>query len=68
MISLQRAARNQKKGMWSNFQDRIVLKTSNGTAYHVQGCKHIEKSRNLVEISESDAMDLGLHACRTCLA
>ena len=68
MIAMQTQARADGKGMWSNFQNRTVVKTANGSAYHVRSCQHLSNVRNLEEMSESAAMDKGLHACRTCLS
>jgi len=68
LIDMQKRARETKRGMWVNFNDYSVLKTSNGSAFHQRNCKHISKSRNLVQLKASEAMDKGLHPCRTCLA
>lgn len=68
MIALQKEARAAGRGMWSTFQDHSVVKTANGSAFHKCGCKHISNSHNLTELKASEATDLGLHPCRTCLA
>ena len=68
MIALQTKARAEGKGMWSKFQNRTVFKTANGAAYHIRSCEHLANIRNLQEMSETEAMDKGLHACRTCLS
>lgn len=67
LISLQSQARDGKKGMWANFEDYTVVKTSNGAAYHKRGCEHVVNSR-VTELKASEATKLGLHPCRTCLA
>lgn len=70
MVALQRHAREAKRGKWADamFTDRDVLMTRNGAAYHVEGCEHIARSKNLKKVRESEAMDKGLHGCRTCLS
>mmetsp|Transcript_95 Transcript_95/g.252 ORF Transcript_95/g.252 Transcript_95/m.252 type:complete len:232 (-) Transcript_95:483-1178(-) len=68
LLELQKEARRAKRGLWGDFKDFKVLKTANGAAYHVRGCKHLAKSKNLIEINATSAMDEGLHPCRTCLA
>jgi micrococcal nuclease len=68
MIALQTKARAEGKGMWSKFQNRTVFKTANGAAYHIRSCEHLANIRNLHEMTETEAMDKGLHACRTCLS
>ena len=66
LITLQKEARQAKRGIWSNFVDYKVLVTPNGAAYHVAGCRH--NNRNLRSMMASAAADSGLHPCRTCLA
>lgn len=68
LIELQKEAKRQGKGMWANFENRRVVKTANGAAYHIRSCEHLSTVRHLEEMDESDAMDRGLHACRTCLS
>lgn len=68
LIALQKQAKADGKGMWANFQDRRVVKTANGAAYHIRSCEHLSNVRHLEEMNESEAMDKGLHACRTCLS
>jgi endonuclease YncB( thermonuclease family) len=68
LIALQREARLHKRGMWSKFQDTLVVKTSNGAAYHIRSCSYLESTHHLTEMRSSQAADLGLHPCRKCLA
>ena len=49
MIALQTKARAEGKGMWSKFQNRTVVKTANGAAYHIRSCEHLANIRNLQE-------------------
>lgn len=67
MITLQKTARDEKKGKWSNFIDSTVYKTRNGSAYHCsRNCSHLARSRNIQTIQASEGLDLGLSACRAC--
>jgi endonuclease YncB( thermonuclease family) len=67
MLSMQKYARENRLGKWKDFKDSEVLKTRNGRCYHAnKQCSHLSKSRNLITILESDAMDSGLSACRSC--
>jgi len=68
MIKMQRDARKSKRGMWESWEDYAVVKTPNGAAFHVRGCEHLAKSKNLTDMKASEALDEGLHPCRTCLA
>eukprot|EP00979_Chaetoceros_neogracilis_P016862 scaffold10038_cov267-Chaetoceros_neogracile.AAC.10 len=67
MITMQKVARESKGGKWIDFSDSEVLKTRNGRCFHRhRGCTHLSKSRNLITIMQSDALDNGLSACRGC--
>jgi micrococcal nuclease len=74
LIKLQSQARSQKLGRWSTtasggFQhDKTVYKTANGSAFHNKDCEHLANIKHLTAMKQSEAMDKGLHACRTCLA
>lgn len=68
LVALQSDARSNKRGMWSTFSDDTVYKTANGSAFHKKSCEHLQQIRNLTELKRSEAMEKGLHACRTCLA
>lgn len=68
MVALQSKARSEGKGKWSEFEDRKVVKTANGAAFHIRSCEHLANIRNLQEMTETEAMDKGLHPCRTCLS
>lgn len=71
LVQLQSRARNQKLGMWSTFtkhNDTTVYKTANGSAFHKKDCTHLQGIKNLTPLKKSEAMEKGLHACRTCLA
>ena len=67
LVALQSDARSHKRGMWSAFSDDTVYKTRNGAAFHRKDCEHLSRSHNLTELKKSEAMESGLHACRTCL-
>ena len=66
-LALQNQARSAKLGLWSTFQDATVVKTANGSAYHVRSCEHLSNIKNLYELKASEAAAQGLHPCRTCL-
>jgi len=66
LLDLQSEARRHKRGMWKFFQDDTVFKTANGSAFHKKDCQHLTKIKNLTELKKSEAMEMGLHACRTC--
>jgi Micrococcal nuclease (thermonuclease) homologs len=69
MLSLQKYARENKSGKWIDYKDSEVIKTRNGRCYHAnRQCSHLSKSRNLITILESEALDSGLSACRSCFA
>mmetsp|Transcript_37412 Transcript_37412/g.81902 ORF Transcript_37412/g.81902 Transcript_37412/m.81902 type:complete len:238 (-) Transcript_37412:126-839(-) len=68
LIALQSQARNEKRGMWANFEDFTVVKTANGSAYHKRSCEHLARVKHLTEMKASEATAQGLHACRTCLS
>jgi endonuclease YncB( thermonuclease family) len=63
---LQKEAQTQRRGVWTNFIDRTVYKTSNGSAYHEKSCEHLRASHNVMEVKVSFATTQGLHPCRTC--
>jgi len=67
LIALQKEARQARKGMWSTFRDYGVVKTNNGAAFHRKDCKYLVRSKNLANLKASEAMDTGLHPCRSCL-
>ncbi len=67
LLHLQSKAKQNKIGKWKAFQDFHVFKTRNGKAFHKQNCKHLARSKRLQRINASDAINQGLHACRTCL-
>ena len=67
LIDLQSNARKQRLGLWSDFDDHTVYKTANGAAYHKRSCQHLASVRNLKELRVSEALDMGLHPCRTCM-
>jgi endonuclease YncB( thermonuclease family) len=67
MLKLQQDAKSAKRGLWKTFQDITVVKTANGSAYHQRSCEHVQGSR-LTELKVSEAADMGLHPCRTCMA
>ena len=68
LIALQKQAREEKRGLWSSFEDFLVVKTANGSAYHKRSCEHLANVRNLTEMKASEATEKGLHPCRTCLS
>ena len=67
LIDLQSEARRSKRGVWKSFKDILVVKTTNGSAYHKRSCSHLSNSRNVQELKISAATDSGLHPCRTCM-
>ena len=67
LVALQSDARSNNRGMWSTFQDDTVYKTRNGSAFHRKDCEHLSRSHNLTQLKKSEAMEQGLHACRSCL-
>lgn len=67
LLNLQTEARKMKRGIWQSFQDVSVFKTAHGSAYHKRSCSHISRSRNLEELKASEAVDQGLHPCRSCM-
>jgi len=69
LVTLQKQARQRHLGMWKNFSDYQVYKTYNGGAFHRRDCTHLSRSKteNLQLVYASEAMDKGLHPCRTCL-
>ncbi|KAG7350525.1 nuclease-like protein [Nitzschia inconspicua] len=68
LVSIQSEAMAAKRGIWNNFNDEMVVKTANGSAYHKRSCEHISTIRNLQEMKVSAATVMGLHPCRTCMA
>jgi len=73
LIDQQKYARIQKRGLWKNWNDnQKVLQTKFGCAFHALGgsCEHLKRSNanTLIVVLEREALDQGLHACRTCLA
>ena len=68
LVALQSQARKDKCGMWSTFQDILVVKTANGSAYHKRSCEHLSSVRNLTEMRASVATEKGLHPCRSCFS
>eukprot|EP00542_Grammatophora_oceanica_P009179 CAMPEP_0194045538 /NCGR_PEP_ID=MMETSP0009_2-20130614/16847_1 /TAXON_ID=210454 /ORGANISM="Grammatophora oceanica, Strain CCMP 410" /LENGTH=226 /DNA_ID=CAMNT_0038690411 /DNA_START=23 /DNA_END=703 /DNA_ORIENTATION=+ len=68
LLALQKQARACRKGIWSTFEDFDVVKTANGTAYHKRDCTHLSQVRHLTQLKATEAADMGLHPCRTCLA
>jgi len=67
MLSMQKNARKSKLGKWIDFRDTEVLKTRNGRCFHKhRGCTHLSRSKNLITIQQSYALDSGLSACRGC--
>lgn len=67
LLKLQNTARTSRRGIWSTFVERNVVVTQYGAAYHLPTCRHLARSYNTNIIKASEAIDLGLHACRTCL-
>jgi endonuclease YncB( thermonuclease family) len=68
LLAMQKHARLSKAGKWKAFAEYNVMKTANGSAYHKHGCRHLAKVGHLIAIKASEAIDAGLHPCRTCLA
>ena len=68
LVALQKDARDNRRGMWSTFEDYSVVATRNGSAFHVRSCEHLSNTHNLTVMKASEATEKGLHPCRTCLA
>ena len=70
LLELQQQAADAKRGKWVAFEDRTVAKTKNGKAYHVESCKcaHLKRGWHMEHLKESQAMSMGLSACRDCLS
>jgi len=68
LLDLQKQARERGLGIWMDFEDRNVVATAYGTAFHEPICRHLAHSRNTRILKMSKAMDQGLHPCRTCMA
>ena len=60
-------AHEAKKEPCAEFKDYDVVKTMNGSAFHLVGCRYIGNS-SVVEVRASEALDCGLHPCHTCFA
>lgn len=61
-------AKNARAGQWASFRPRSVVLTPNGKCYHAEACQHIRGIRQLTHVSEGEALDRGLSACRDCLS
>jgi endonuclease YncB( thermonuclease family) len=69
MLAIQKKARENRRGIWKGFRNCQVLRTRNGRCYHAnKQCSHLSKSRNLIALLESEALDIGLSACRSCFS
>lgn len=69
LLQLQKQARAHGYGMHKSFDGKQkVVKTANGSAYHVRSCEHLASVRHLEELTVSEAQDRGLHPCRTCMS
>ena len=68
LLELQKRARDAGLGIHGSFEDKVVVKTTNGSAYHVRSCEHLANSHRLEELKVSEAQDVGLHPCRTCMS
>ncbi len=67
MLSLQKRARENRRGMWIDFQDGVAIKTRNGRCYHrSRDCKFLKRSKNVLTVRISEALDCGLSPCRGC--
>ena len=68
LLDLQKRARTSQLGLWNDLVvDKIVYKTKNGSAYHLKSCPHLSHARHWTALTASQAADMGLHPCRTCL-
>eukprot|EP00760_Papus_ankaliazontas_P037801 PhM_4_TR8753/c0_g2_i2/m.93505/K01174/nuc; micrococcal nuclease len=61
-------ARRNRVGQWASFDSsRAVVATSRGKAYHIESCQHLKEIKHLRKMTEGEALDEGLSACRSCL-
>ncbi|KAL3935619.1 MAG: hypothetical protein SGBAC_008901 [Bacillariaceae sp.] len=67
LVALQNQARLLQLGLWKDFKDRNVVITRNGAAFHEPTCKHLANVRSTKILTQSQALDQGLHPCRTCM-
>lgn len=67
LFAQQKVARNKKLNIWKKFANHeMVIITKNGAAYHKASCEYISKSKNIINLTASEALDRGLHPCRKC--
>lgn len=50
----------------SDTTERTVYVTPTGSKYHAYGCRTLSRSKNLTEMSESQAQSQGYEACKVC--
>mmetsp|Transcript_17778 Transcript_17778/g.33504 ORF Transcript_17778/g.33504 Transcript_17778/m.33504 type:complete len:186 (-) Transcript_17778:279-836(-) len=75
LVRLQTQARKSELGVWNRDNNNhnwdktttVYYKTKNGAAYHVRSCQHIANAIHLTPLTGSQAADMGLHPCRSCL-
>jgi endonuclease YncB( thermonuclease family) len=69
LLACQREARENSRGTWKDYvlaKPRAVVATPSGKAYHRPDCKFVQNSRDLLRLSDKEALDRGLSACREC--
>lgn len=67
LFAYQKSAREKRYGQFAEFTNSKVLKTKNGRCYHRdKSCTYLTKSKHLIPILKSDALDKGLSPCRGC--
>lgn len=69
LLACQREARENSRGTWKDYvlaAPRPVVATRTGRAYHRPGCKFVEESKNLRQLTDKQATEEGLSPCREC--
>jgi hypothetical protein len=44
----------------------VVWVTPSGKKYHTEGCRTIQKSKNLISMTKTEAIEKGYDACKIC--
>jgi hypothetical protein len=46
--------------------DPVVWVTQSGKKYHTESCRTIQKSKNLISMTKTEAIEKGYEACKIC--